>query len=879
MQREELVKTRRIIFVSIQLALGVSILSVAILLLLDHFKIIETVKPFVVMSGSMNPAVKLGSVVVVKPESSYRPGDIITYAPDGNKENPITHRIVFRKFPEGPTGEPVFITAGDANDDFDSVQVGPANVIGRVQFSIPYLGYLVSLAKQPYGFILFVIVPATIVIYEELKILLGELRKSGSKMLSWVRFKRKTKDQSPRTSLSINLLGGKENNFPKAGAFIPVIGTILVLAAFTSAFYSDEEKSSGNIFGAAESFGEECPVCEKDQAGAPVTVVVDQNVTIDFNQANPANYYSGDPDLQPYFSYNTSGATAGEWKAIFDLGGKKLVVKNGATITTTKVPNTGTNRFAPGIEILSTCEFELEDGGHIIVESQNRQAGDIFIKIDGNITINGEIRNEVTGSNGLPGKITISSCCGNIVTGTSSRILDIGIDPGGNDINITDCCGGDITLNGLVMSRAHAHSGDLTLNRPRIRVVSFKGAVTINGNSTEPLLDEYSFGGGLYDLWGGLLSWVTTNSNPGSVEVQAEKVITVNGHGVDPTVPQRTSFGAIASIATASDAPGGVVDVRSIGGKIIGNDRAFDVSGRNRLATNFAHISLFAKDNIELSRLGANDDFNPVVDATAPGAGDKGGTNELRSYSGSIIINTNARVSANVVSGSGTDGTNLLTSCGGVTNNGSVTPADANGADDSGVCSPDSPEKIFASCLDFGVGCSCNPSSATAPVVINEVYYDVASDKGSEGDTANPDEWVELYNNTGSPVNLKNWTITDNSDTRTISNSNKYIPANGFALLSKSAATWTFWTVPAAAEKIELGQKVGNGLANTGDVLVLKNNVGITVDAMNYGTDTSIWNPAATDVAEGHSLERDPDGDDTDLPADFIDRTTPTPGT
>src|SRR3989344_1992438 len=198
--REELVKTRRILSVTIQLALGVSILSVAILLLLNHFKIIETVKPFVVMSGSMNPAVKLGSVVIVKPESSYRPGDIITYAPDGNKENPITHRIVFRKFPEGPAGEPVYITAGDANDDFDSVQVGPANVIGRVQFSIPYLGYLVSLAKQPYGFILFVIVPATIVIYERPKTPQGRTR---------------GKYQRPvcRSIFSV----GKKNLFPKQG--------------------------------------------------------------------------------------------------------------------------------------------------------------------------------------------------------------------------------------------------------------------------------------------------------------------------------------------------------------------------------------------------------------------------------------------------------------------------------------------------------------------------------------------------------------------------------------------------------------------------------------------------------------------------------------
>ena len=262
MSRSKRVNKKKFFWLLTRILVGAVIVAVAALLLLDRFGIVETVKPFVVMSGSMNPAVKLGSVVIVKPESSYRPGDIITYAPDGNKENPITHRIVFRKFPEGPAGEPVFITAGDANDDFDSVQVGPANVIGRVQFSIPYLGYLVSLAKQPYGFILFVIVPATIVIYEELKILLGELRKSGSKMFSWVRFKRKTKDpsgpdqrQRPTTSLSINLLGGKEKSFPKAGAFIPVIGTILVLAAFTSAFYSDEEKSSGNIFGAAESFG------------------------------------------------------------------------------------------------------------------------------------------------------------------------------------------------------------------------------------------------------------------------------------------------------------------------------------------------------------------------------------------------------------------------------------------------------------------------------------------------------------------------------------------------------------------------------------------------------------------------------------------------
>ena len=39
-----------------------------------------------------------------------------------------------------------------------------------------------------------------------------------------------------------------------------------------------------------------------------------------------------------------------------------------------------------------------------------------------------------------------------------------------------------------------------------------------------------------------------------------------------------------------------------------------------------------------------------------------------------------------------------------------------------------------------------------------------------------------------------------------------------------------------------------------------------------------IWNPAAEDVAEGHSLERNPGGKDTNSASDFIDQETPSPG-
>jgi predicted ribosomally synthesized peptide with SipW-like signal peptide len=166
--------------------------------------------------------------------------------------------------------------------------------------------------------------------------------------------------------------------------------------------------------------------------------------------------------------------------------------------------------------------------------------------------------------------------------------------------------------------------------------------------------------------------------------------------------------------------------------------------------------------------------------------------------------------------------------------------------------------------------------TAPAPpqIVINEVYYDVAGDKGSEPN----DEWIELYNNGDTAVSLKDWTITDNYTARAI-NANKSIPAHGFALISKDHSTWSlYWSVPSGVEIIELGQNIGNGLSNSGDRVILKNSTGQVIDQMSYGTDTSVFDPACFGVTEGHSLERSPIGHDSDQASDFIDQANPTPG-
>ena len=162
---------------------------------------------------------------------------------------------------------------------------------------------------------------------------------------------------------------------------------------------------------------------------------------------------------------------------------------------------------------------------------------------------------------------------------------------------------------------------------------------------------------------------------------------------------------------------------------------------------------------------------------------------------------------------------------------------------------------------------------ATTPVAINEVYYDVDPAHGNDGG-ADSNEWIELYNNTSSAIPLEDWTVSDNTVIRTIG-SNVSIPAKGFALISKSVNTWSYWIIPADAEKINLA--IGD-LSNSGDRLILRDSLNNIIDQISYGTDTTILNPSISDVPEGHSISRSPNGKDTDNAGDFINSAAPTPG-
>lgn len=112
---------------------------------------------YVVLSGSMEPAISPGDAVIVgsvNPDS-VAVGDVITFHRTQNGI-PTTHRVV--EVLQGDNGL-AFRTMGDANEDPDGAPVPAGNLVGRVAFTIPFIGYIIEAGKTPLGYALFIIVP------------------------------------------------------------------------------------------------------------------------------------------------------------------------------------------------------------------------------------------------------------------------------------------------------------------------------------------------------------------------------------------------------------------------------------------------------------------------------------------------------------------------------------------------------------------------------------------------------------------------------------------------------------------------------------------------------------------------------------------------
>lgn len=100
--------------------------------------------PTVVYSGSMRPTMDVGDVVIVArvPADVVKEGDIIQFILE---TGPTVHRVVEISESEGSK---VFIVKGDANPGPDLDPIVPEQVVGKVAFTIPKIGWASIATKQ-----------------------------------------------------------------------------------------------------------------------------------------------------------------------------------------------------------------------------------------------------------------------------------------------------------------------------------------------------------------------------------------------------------------------------------------------------------------------------------------------------------------------------------------------------------------------------------------------------------------------------------------------------------------------------------------------------------------------------------------------------------
>lgn len=108
-------------------------------------------KPYVVLSGSMEPSYPVGSLIYVKSVDykELKVGDPITYML--SQDVVVTHRIIEVLADEEDPDILRYFTQGDANAVADGTSVHYKNIIGKPVFSIPYLGYVSNYIQNPPG--------------------------------------------------------------------------------------------------------------------------------------------------------------------------------------------------------------------------------------------------------------------------------------------------------------------------------------------------------------------------------------------------------------------------------------------------------------------------------------------------------------------------------------------------------------------------------------------------------------------------------------------------------------------------------------------------------------------------------------------------------
>lgn len=161
---------------------------------------------YVIISNSMVPNINVYDAVVtarVKTDK-LKVNDIITFISKDIKTagTPITHRIVGIVHEDGDSGKVLgYRTKGDHNNTEDFALIAPDEVLGKVMFRIPLIGYLQMVMTNPIGWILLVVIPCLLIIGSDVMKLIKAKDENNPKQ----EIAEKVVDQSKETKISETL--------------------------------------------------------------------------------------------------------------------------------------------------------------------------------------------------------------------------------------------------------------------------------------------------------------------------------------------------------------------------------------------------------------------------------------------------------------------------------------------------------------------------------------------------------------------------------------------------------------------------------------------------------------------------------------------------
>lgn len=112
-------------------------------------------KPFIVLSGSMEPTINTGDIAIIKKCASeeLKEGDIIAFR---SGKSVITHRIIEIKKNENEIN---LITKGDNNNSEDRYPIDLEAVEGIFVYRIPKLGNFAMFLQTTLGTVIFISIP------------------------------------------------------------------------------------------------------------------------------------------------------------------------------------------------------------------------------------------------------------------------------------------------------------------------------------------------------------------------------------------------------------------------------------------------------------------------------------------------------------------------------------------------------------------------------------------------------------------------------------------------------------------------------------------------------------------------------------------------